>query len=462
MDRSVDRQTYLQWDRDHLWHPFTPHSVYLEEDPLVIVAGEGNYLIDLNGRRYLDGVASLWCNVLGHRVAAIDDAISQQLGRIAHSTLLGHTAVPAITLAKRLADLAPPGLTRVFFSDNGSTAVEVALKMACQYWQQVEGGQHRARQGLLALENAYHGDTIGAVSVGGIDLFHQRFAPMVFPVIRAPVPNPARPPLGSTADSHYRDCVQRLEAIFEQHGPRLAAAIVEPRLQGAGGMIVYPADYLRRLTELCRAHGVLLIFDEVAVGMGRSGAMFACQKEGLEPDFLCIAKGLTGGYLPLSATLTRERIYEAFLGPPALGRTFFHGHTYTGNALGAAAALATLEVFEKERVLEGLPPKIACLGAELAKLRSLPGVFDVRQYGLAAGVELVSDTRTGESFPPAERRGMKVCLRAREKGVFLRPLGDVIVLMPPLSITLTEIQTLVESVAFGIQMELGRTEGDRP
>jgi adenosylmethionine---8-amino-7-oxononanoate aminotransferase len=427
---TFTRQELEAFDDAHLWHPFTPHSIYREEEPLLIERGEGHYLIDVDGRRYLDGVASLWCNVFGHKKQKIDDAIHAQLDKIAHSTLLGHSSVPAILLAKRLVELAPRGLEKVFFSDDGSTAVEVAIKMALQFWQQT-GAPSRKR--FLALANGYSGDTVGAVSIGGIDLFHQRFGPLLFDVVRAPAPNAP-------------DALAAFERVFESSKRELAAVVIEPGFQGAGGIVTYPSGYLHRVAELCRRADVLLIFDEVASGMGRSGKMFAAEKEGVTPDLLCIAKGLTGGYLPLAATLTTNRVFEAFLGAPALGRTFFHGHTYTGNALGAAAALATLDLFEEERIFERMPAKIARLNQELERLRTLPGVLEVRQYGLAAGIPL-------GPFAPDRRIAYRVCRRARDRGVFLRPLGDTIVIMPPLSIHEEEIGMIASAIEHGIKEE---------
>jgi adenosylmethionine-8-amino-7-oxononanoate aminotransferase len=445
-----DLETLRAWDRAHVWHPFTPHSVYPDESPLMIVAGEGNYLIDAEGRRYLDGVASIWCNLFGHRKSEIDEAIRQQLGRIAHSTFLGNAGAPAVELAHRLIELAPEGLTRVFYSDNGSTAVEVALKMALQYWRQsgTAGGEKRSK--FLALENAYHGDTVGAVSVGGIDLFHARFGPLLFETFRAPSPYCYRCPVGKDPETCHTECLEEFERTLRIHSEEIAAVVLEPGFQGAGGIVPFPEGYLKKVRELTEEVGTLLILDEVASGMGRSGKMFVCEKEGVVPDFLCIAKGLTGGYLPLAATLTTERVFEAFKGPPEEGRTFFHGHTYTGNALGAAAALATLDLFESEKVFEELPSKIELFRQKVSEFSSLPCVGDTRQYGLAAGIELVADKEAKEPFPASERMGMKVCRACVAKGVFLRPLGDTIVLMPPLSITHDEIGRLVEVVAESI------------
>jgi adenosylmethionine-8-amino-7-oxononanoate aminotransferase len=457
-DLPWTREQLEAWDDAHLWHPFTPHSVYRDDDPLLVAAGDGNYLIDASGRRYLDGVSSIWCSAFGHRRPEIDAAVRDQLDRIAHATFLGNSSVPAVVLGHRLVEITPPELTRVFFSDNGSTANEVALKIAFQYWRQagVPGGERRTK--FLAIGGAYHGDTVGAVSVGGIDLFHERFGGLLFEVLRAPSPYCYRCPLGKDRRTCATDCLLEFERILEAHGEEIAAVILEPGLQGAGGMIPYPEGYLRRVGEIVRDAGTLLVFDEVAVGMGRSGAMFACEKEGVVPDFLCIAKGLTGGYLPLAATLTTERVFDAFLGPPEQGRTFFHGHTFTGNPLGAAAALAVLDIFERDRVVEGLPAKVEHLARCTARLAELPAVGEIRGYGLSAGIELVADRETKAPFPPAERRGMRVCRRAREKGVFLRPLGDVIVAMPPLSITAEEIETIVDAIEHGIRVECAGAE----
>ena len=420
-------------DRAYVWHPFTPHSAYADDDPLMVVAGEGHYLIDADGRRYFDGVSSLWCNLFGHRRPEIDAAIREQLDRIAHATFLGNATAPAVTLAKRLVDKAPAGLSRVFYSDNGSTAVEVALKMALQYWQQADGGAQKQRSAFLTFGNAYHGDTIGSVSLGGIDLFHERYRPLLFQTIQAPSPG-------------VPGCEEVLEALVNAHGSALAAIVLEPGMQGAAGMVTQPPGFTRRVRELADRAGTLLVLDEVAVGFGRSGELFASTKEGVVPDFLCLAKGLTGGYLPMAATLTTERIFRAFLGHPSEGRTFFHGHTYTGNPLAAAAAHATLDIFEQTDLLAELPGKVTTLATLLDELRVLPAVGDIRQYGLAAGIELMADRDTKTSYPSKERRGMKVCGAARKRGVFLRPLGDVVVLMPPLTVSDEELAMLVRVV----------------
>ena len=450
--KPPSRAELVAWDDRYVWHPFTPHAVYRDEAPLMVVAAEGNHLIDADGRRYLDGVASLWCNVFGHRVPAIDAAIRAQLDRVAHATFLGNATAPAVTLARRLVECAPAPLARVFFSDNGSTAVEVALKMALQYWQQADGGRQARRGRFLALGSAYHGDTVGAVSLGGIDLFHARYGGLLFGTLRAPSPSCYRHAPGVSRAETEEAAVAETERLIAAHAGELAAVVLEPGMQGAAGILTQPAGYVARVARATRDAGALLILDEVAVGFGRSAeTLFACQALGVAPDLLCLAKGLTGGYLPMAATLTTEAIFEAFLGPPAEGRTFFHGHTYTGNALAAAAAHATLDLFEQGDVLAGLPAKAAHLGRALRRLDGLPGVGDVRRFGLCVGVELVADRVTKAPYPAAERRGMRVCGVARAHGVFLRPLGDVVVLMPPLSFGPAELDALVDAIEAGVR-----------
>ena len=420
------------WDRQHLWHPFTAIPEPDAEPTLIIERAEGPWLIDTSGRRYFDGVSSLWCNVHGHRVPELDDAIRQQLDRVAHSTLLGLSNVPAIELARRLVEVAPPGLTRCFFSDNGATAVEAALKMAFQYWRQCpEPRPGKTR--FLSLTAAYHGDTLGAVSVGDIGLFHAVFGPLLFPTVRAPAPYCYRCPLGLRRESCGLACADEVSRLIHEHADTLAAVVIEPLVQGAAGMIVAPDGFLRRVREATRSAGVLLIADEVAVGFGRTGSLFACSQEAVTPDFLCLAKGLTGGYLPLAATLTTELIHDAFRGPPASGRAFYHGHTFTGNPLGAAVALASLERLQSGGVLAALPARTAHFARVLAEISALPHVGEVRCRGMMAGIELVRNCSTREPFPVSWGVGRAVCRRALAAGVLIRPLGDVIVLMPPLT-----------------------------
>jgi adenosylmethionine-8-amino-7-oxononanoate aminotransferase len=430
-----------QWDRDHLWHPFTPMQAYAAERPLIIERAHGCFLVDTDGREYIDGVSSMWCNVHGHRVPELDAAVRLQLDRVAHSTLLGIANVPAVRLARRLVERAPPGLTRVFFSDDGATAVEVALKMAFQFWRQCPRPQPQKTR-FLALQGAYHGDTLGDVSVGDLGRFHHLFAPLLFPTVRAPSHYCYRCPLGLERKSCRVDCAGVLADLVRQHRDTLAAVVVEPLVQGAAGMITAPDGFLRRVREATREHGVLLIADEVAVAFGRTGTLFACEQEQVTPDFLCLAKGLTGGYLPLAATLTTEEIYSAFLGRPEEGRTFYHGHTYTGNPLGATVALANLDLFDRSGLLAALPAKAELLRRHLARMADLPCVGEVRQRGLIAGIELVKDKATKEPFPAELRTGARVCRWAREQGVLLRPLRDVIVVMPPLAIELPLLDRL--------------------
>ncbi|HSO98457.1 MAG TPA: adenosylmethionine--8-amino-7-oxononanoate transaminase [Solirubrobacteraceae bacterium] len=412
-------------DRRHVWHPFTQQQGWIEhpDETLVIERAEGTTLFDTDGNAYIDGVSSLWCNVHGHHHPAIDAAVREQLERVAHTTMLGLSHPGAIELASRLVEIAPPGLTRVFYSDSGSTAVEIALKMAFQWWAQ----RGEPRSGFICLENAYHGDTVGSVSVGGIELFHSLYHPLLFDAWQA-----------VAGDAGH------LEALLDAHAGEVAAVILEPLVQGAAGMLLQPTGYLRAVRELCDRYGVLLICDEVATGFGRTGRMFACEHEGVSPDLMCLAKGLTGGYLPLAATLTTEEIHAGFLGAHEEFRTFFHGHTFTGNPLACAAALATLDVFECERTIESLSGKIEHLGRLLdERVAPLPGVAEIRRRGFMVGIEL-------SERPLQERAGHLVTLAARRRGAIVRPLGDVIVLMPPLAITDSELERVVEITAAAI------------
>jgi adenosylmethionine-8-amino-7-oxononanoate aminotransferase len=436
------------WDRTHVWHAFSQMAEY---EPLLIQSAHGCTLVDIDGREYLDGVSSLWCNIHGHRHPKLDAAIRQQLDQVAHVTLLGMSHPTTVKLARKLVEIAPGGLNHVFFSDDGATAVEVALKMAFQYWRQCPAPQPRKTK-YLAFDNAYHGDTLGSVSVGGVTRFHEMFRPLLFDVIRLPAPEMYRLPPGvarATTCQHY---LAQLETALRQHGEELAAVVIEPLVQAAAGMVLHPPWFLRGVRELTKRYNVLLIADEVAVGMGRTGQMFACEHEEVVPDFLCLAKGLTGGYLPLAATLTTTEIWNAFLGRYEESRSFFHGHTYGGNPLGAAVALATLEVFEEERTLENLRPKIARLSEHLSRIAGHPHVGDVRQRGLLAGIELVRERATKEPYPWAEKRGIRVCQHALTEGVWLRPLGNVIVIMPPLAISLEELDRICSAVEHGTQV----------
>jgi adenosylmethionine-8-amino-7-oxononanoate aminotransferase len=415
---------------------------WLAEEPLIIAAGEGPYLIDTAGARYLDGVSSLWCNVHGHRHPELDAALRQQAEQIAHSTLLGLASVPSILLAKQLVDIAPRGLTRVFYSDAGATAVEVALKLALQYWH-LRGETRRTH--FASLTEAYHGDTLGAVSVGYSDTFHRFFKPVLFPCHRLHPPHVYRWQRGlSEADAVAR-AVADADTLLRDKGADIAALVIEPLMQGAAGMWAQPAGYVRALRQLTRRHGVLLICDEVATGFGRTGRMFAVEHEQVEPDLMCVGKGITGGYLPLAATFVTEEIFQAFLAPHEAFNAFFHGHTYTGNALACAVALASLRVFSRDRVLENVRRRAEQLRRGLASdCSALRHVGDIRQWGLMVGIELVRNRDTREPFPAAARIGMRTIKEARTRGVILRPLGNTIVLMPPLCITEAQVDSLCD------------------
>jgi adenosylmethionine-8-amino-7-oxononanoate aminotransferase len=443
-DESARLRRLAEIDRRHLWHPFTPMDEWEAEDPpLIIERGEGAYLIDTVGRRYLDGVSSLWVNIHGHRRAEIDEAVRRQLGRIAHSTQLGMSQDAAIALAEKLTTIAPPGLSRVFYSDSGATAVEVALKIAFQYQRQRTPARPEKSK-FIALNLAYHGDTVGAVSVGGIDAFHAIFGPLLFETIRAESPYCYRCPRGAQArGAETQPCAvcagEEIERLILERADETAAVIVEPMVQGAAGIITQREGFLRRVREACDRADVLFIADEVATGFGRTGRMFACEHEGVAPDIMCLAKGITGGYLPLAATLATEEIFGAFRGAPGEGRTFFHGHSYTGNPLGCAAALANLGIFEAEGTIAALGPKIRLFWEELGRLRALPAVGEVRGLGLMAGIELVADRESKRPYPPETRMGRRVTLAARRRGLAIRPLGDVLVFMPPYCVNDEEI-----------------------
>jgi adenosylmethionine-8-amino-7-oxononanoate aminotransferase len=418
------------WDDEFVWHPFTPMLAYRGEAAPIIAAADGFLLIDIEGNRYLDGISSLWCNVHGHRVPEIDRAIREQLDRVAHTTLLGLSSVPSIELARELVSRVPEGLNKVFYSDSGATAVEVALKIAYQYHTQKTGANAARRDLFLCLGSAYHGDTIGTVSVGGIPLFHSAYRDLLFKTVQVPAPVTFRTPPGFTPRAYLDHCFAELERLIVEHRERAAGFIIEPLVQGAAGILVHPPGYLKRVRELTQANGILMIADEVAVGFGRTGTLFACEQEDVRPDLMCVAKGLTGGYLPLAATLATDEIYDAFLAEPSEGKTFFHGHTYTGNPLGCAAALASLRLFDERHVLDNVRSNAEQIAARLAVLRESPFVGDVRQKGVMVGIELVRDRRNAEPFPAARRMGHQVTLAARRRGVILRPLGDVVVLMP--------------------------------
>jgi adenosylmethionine---8-amino-7-oxononanoate aminotransferase len=446
----MDTKTLQDYDRKYVWHPFTQMREWEEEPPIVIERGEGSWLIDTEGNRWLDGVGSIWTNVHGHCRREINDAIKAQVDRLEHSTLLGLTNDRAVLLAKRLVEITPEGLCKVFYSDNGSTAVEIGIKMAFQYWQH-KGHPERTR--FISFKNAYHGDTIGAVSVGGIDLFHGVFRPLLFPTIQAPAPYCYRCEFGCDDPAACgMHCLKALEDIMAEHGGTCAGLVIEPAVQGAGGMIVQPPGFLRGVHDLCKRYGILMIADEVAVGFGRTGAMFACGKEGITPDIMALSKGITAGYLPLAATMATQEVYDAFLGEYRELKTFFHGHTFTGNPIACAAALASIELFDSDRLLESLPEKIAYLEKRLEGIARLPHVGETRQEGMIGGIELVLDKETRAPYPWEERIGIMVCREARKHGLFLRPLGNVIVVFPPLAITMKELVFLMDGIEAAIRV----------
>jgi adenosylmethionine-8-amino-7-oxononanoate aminotransferase len=448
MNEQPTRDDLRNWDRDHHWHAFTQMAEY---EPLVIERAEGCQLIDIDGRRYLDGASSMWCNVHGHGHPRIAAAIREQLERVAHCTSLGMGCDTTARLARRLAGLAPGELQHVFFSSDGSSAIEVAIKMAFQYWRQREDPRPEKTK-FLALGEAYHGDTIGSASVGGIPRFHALFRPLLFEVVRAPMPDPRRLPPGTAAENAPAAFLDELEALLQAHHHELAAMVIEPLVQFAAGMIMHPAGYLRGVRELTNRYGVLLIADEVAVGFGRTGTMFACEQESVVPDFLCLGKGLTGGYLPMAATLTNDKIYSAFLGPYHTARTLHHGHTFSGNPLAAAAALASLETFELDDTLAHMPPKMARLEQHLCTLAEHPHVSTTRQRGLIGALELTSNKRTGAPYPAQERRAWQVCRETLARGVWLRPLADVLYVTPPLAISTAEIDFMMNTLTAAIEV----------
>jgi adenosylmethionine---8-amino-7-oxononanoate aminotransferase len=417
-----------------------------EKEPQVIIeSGSGSMLKDIHGKSYIDGVSSLWVTVHGHRKKEIDAAVSAQLDKIAHSTLLGLSNVPAVLTAEKLIKIAPKGLTRVFFSDSGSTAVEIALKMAFQYWQQ-KGAASQQKTGFISLSEAYHGDTIGSVSVGGIDLFHRIYKPLLFQTRKIESPYCYRCKYGLTYPGCLKTCLTHAERTIQKYASVTAALIIEPLVQGAAGMLMQPPGYLKKIRELCTQNNILLITDEVATGFGRTGKMFACEHEGVKPDILCLAKGVTGGYLPLAATLATDDIYRGFLGEYREFKTFFHGHTYTGNPLACAAALANIGLFQKEKTLVKLQPKISLLIKELKQFQKLKHVGEVRQRGFMVGIEIVRDRLTKEAYALEDKIGIKVASECRRQGLIIRPLGNVIVLMPPLSIARADLHRMLQIV----------------
>ncbi len=448
-------QKLVELDKQYIWHPFTQMADWLADEPVVIESGDGFYLIDTDGNRYIDGVSSLWCNVHGHRVKKIDDAIRAQLDKIAHSTLLGLGQSTSIELAEKLVQITPDGLEKVFYSDSGATAVEIAIKIAYQYWQNT-GNTDKTK--FISLKDAYHGDTVGSVSVGGMDLFHGIFKSLIFETYYAPSPDPYH--FEGTAAQCAQNSLEAIEAILKHHAGNIAGIVVEPLVQGAAGIIVHPTGFLKGVEALARKYGVLLIVDEVAMGFGRTGKMFACEHEDVKPDLLCMAKGISAGYLPLAATLTTQKIFDAFAVSGDIHKTFYHGHTYTGNALGCAAALASLELFEENKVLESMPEKITLMAEYFERFKDLPYVGNVRQCGMIGAIELVADKATKEPFAFDKKIGAKVCAAMRPKGAMMRPLGNVIVLMPAVAMDIATLKQLLDIIEETLKNELSEILAD--
>ena len=448
----LDKETLAASDKRYLWHPFTQMQDWLTEDVVIIERGDGCYLIDTAGNRYIDGTASMWTNVHGHNHPKLNTALKTQLDKIAHTTLLGYSNIPAIQLAQKLVEITPVGLNKVFYSDNGSTAVEVALKMAYQYWQHKGEPQRKL---FIHFDNAYHGDTIGAMSVGGIDSFHTTFDSLLFKGVRVSAPEMYRPSRDADATRNNTAAKTRwlnaVENVLSENAGQVAGIILEPLIQGAGGMLVAPKGFLRELALLAKRWKVLLIVDEVMTGFGRTGKMWACEHENVTPDILCTAKGLAAGYLPLAATLTTDDLYNAFLGEYRDLKTFFHGHTFTGNPLACAVALENIAIFERENLLSELQPTIEHFRNRLQQFYRLPHVGDVRVCGLAAGIELMKNPDTHTPYPFEEKVGIRVCKEALSRSAMLRPLVNTIVLMPPLQISISTLDTLLDIVYTSIE-----------
>lgn len=446
--RSYDE--LLEKNRRYLWNPFTQMKEFLSDEPLIVAEARGVKLRDVCGREYYDGNSSLWLNVHGHNRPELNEAIAAQLEQVAHSTLLGMSSVPAIELAARLVQLAPRSLGKVFFSDAGAAAVEIGLKMAFAYWRRV--GRPEKRR-FLTMRNAYHGDTIGAVSVGGIDLFHAEFGPLLFETERVSYPYPYR--FDGPQQECAEACLAELRGRLERKADEIACLVVEPLVQAAGGMILMPPGFLAEVARLAREHDVLLLADEVATGFGRTGRLFACQHEDVGPDLMTVGKGLTGGYLPVAATLATDRIYEVFWGDFSERRTFFHGHSYTGNQLGCAVALASLELLERERLVEQVAEKSRLLRDLLTPIGELEHVGEVRQCGFMVGIELVADRETKELFDWTLATGARVCRRALDLGLVTRPLGDVVTFLPPLATSEADLEAMTAILRRAIEDAAG-------
>lgn len=437
----MNNDELLKKDFEYIWHPFTQMKDFEEHKPIIIERGKGIYIYDKEGNKYIDAVASWWVNTLGHSNDRLNKALCEQAKKIEHVIFAGFTHKPAIELAERLIKLSPEPLKKVFFSDNGSTAVEVALKMAYQY--QTQTG-HPERTKFITLENAYHGDTIGAVSLGGCGLYHKLYKPLLFDIFKAPSPYCYRCPLGKTQGKCSFECACSIEDIIKEHHKSIAGIVLEPLVQGAGGMIIYPPEYLKIVRELCDKYDILLIDDEVAMGFGRTGKFFACEHAGISPDIMCLAKGITAGYMPLAVTLTTQKIYDAFYDDYEKTKTFYHGHSFTANPLACAVAVENLKILEEEKILEKNLPKIERMKQGLEKFKDLKNVGDVRQMGMVGVVEIVQDKKTKEPFDFKDRIEMKIYRKGLENGIVMRPIGNSFYFIPPYVITEKEIDLMLE------------------
>lgn len=447
----MENNDLIKWDKEYFWHPFTQMKVYREEENVIVERGEGNYIYDIFGNKYLDGVGSLWCNVHGHNHPKLNKAICDQVSKISHFTTLGASNVPAIILAKKLVEITPKDLNKVFYSEDGSEAMEIAIKIAYHYWHN-KGYKEKTK--FITLSQAYHGDTIGSVSVGGINIFHEKYKPLLFDVYKLPSPYLKAVEIAGREKALEYETTKKLieeveEFVFEHH-QTIAGFVLEAGVQGAAGILPFPRGYLKEVERICREYNILMIVDEVATGFGRTGEMFACIKENVSPDIMALGKGITGGYLPLAATLTTDEIFEAFLGDFGEAKHFYHGHTYTGNPVACNVALANIDLFEEEKTLENVRKNIDILEKRLPEFLQLNHVIDVRNYGLMAGVELIKDKKTKQPYPYGERMGFKVAKAMLKRGIWVRPLGDVMVIMPPLSIKEDELNYFLDSLKASI------------
>ncbi|MCQ4235863.1 adenosylmethionine--8-amino-7-oxononanoate transaminase [Pseudomonas stutzeri] len=441
--------SWMRRDLAVLWHPCTQMKDH-EQLPLIpIRRGEGVWLEDFDGKRYLDAVSSWWVNVFGHANPRINQRIKDQLDQLEHVMLAGFSHQPVVELSERLVALTPPGLERVFYTDNGSTGIEVALKMSFHYWR--NSGRPR-KQRFVTLTNSYHGETVAAMSVGDVALFTDTYKPLLLDTLKVPSPDCYLRPEGMSWEEHSRHMFAHMEQTLAEHHEEVAAVIVEPLIQGAGGMRMYHPIYLKLLREACDRYEVHLIHDEIAVGFGRTGTMFACEQAGISPDFLCLSKALTGGYLPMAAVLTTDRLYQAFYDDYSTLRAFLHSHTYTGNPLACAAALATLDIFAEDNVIEANKALAARMASATAHLAEHPHVAEVRQTGMALAIEMVQDKASKIAYPWQERRGLQVYQHALERGALLRPLGSVVYFLPPYTITPEQIDFLAEVASEGIDI----------